>query len=66
MNFANRIFNITSSSEFNNMAIDIFNYQYQNNTIYQNFCKLLKVTPSEVTQLEKIPFLPIEFLKLNK
>ncbi|MCB9174595.1 MAG: acyl transferase [Flavobacteriales bacterium] len=66
MNFANRIFNITSSSEFNNMAIDIFNYQYQNNTIYQNFCKLLKVTPSEVTQLEKIPFLPIEFFKTQQ
>lgn len=48
------------------MAIDIFNYQYQNNTIYQNFCKLLKVTPSEVTQLEKIPFLPIEFFKTQQ
>lgn len=48
------------------MAIDIFNYQYQNNTIYQNFCKLLKVTPSEVTHLEKIPFLPIEFFKTQQ
>ena len=66
MNFANRIFNITSNSEFNNVAIDIFNYQYQNNTVYQNFCKLLKVTPSEVTQLEKIPFLPIEFFKTQQ
>jgi phenylacetate-coenzyme A ligase PaaK-like adenylate-forming protein len=66
MNFANRIFNITSNSEFNNVAIDIFNYLYQNNTVYQNFCKLLKVTPSEVTKLEKIPFLPIEFFKTQQ
>lgn len=63
MNFSNRIFNISSHNEFNKLAIDIFNYQYQNNTVYQNFCKLLKLIPTEVTDVEKIPFLPIEFFK---
>lgn len=63
MNFANRIFNITSEKEFSNLAIEIFNYQYQTNKVYQNFCNLLKVKPSATTPVEKIPFLPIEFFK---
>lgn len=63
MNFANRIFNITSEKEFCNLAIEIFNYQYQTNQVYQNFCKLLKVSPSAIASIEKIPFLPIEFFK---
>ncbi|MGE0561384.1 MAG: acyl transferase [Flavobacteriales bacterium] len=66
MNFSNRIFNISSNGEFNKLAIDIFHYQYQNNTIYQNFCKLLKVIPAEVKRIEKIPFLPIEFFKTQQ
>lgn len=66
MNFANRIFNITSDKEFSNLAIEIFNYQYQTNQVYQNFCKLLKVSPSAITSNEKIPFLPIEFFKTQE
>jgi hypothetical protein len=34
--------------------------------VYQNFCKLLKVNPTEVTAIEKIPFLPIEFFKTQQ
>ncbi len=45
------------------MALKVFNFQYQNNQVYQNFCNLLKVNPTEVTAIEKIPFLPIEFFK---
>ena len=63
MNFDNRIFNITSDKEFSNLAIEIFNYQYQTNKVYQNFCNLLNVTPSDIISIEKIPFLPVEFFK---
>ncbi len=66
MNFDNRIFNITSDKEFSNLAIEIFNYQYQTNQVYQNFCKLLKVNPSAITSIEKTPFLPIEFFKTQE
>jgi len=45
------------------MALKVFNFQYKNNLVYQNFCKLLKVNPAEVAAIEKIPFLPIEFFK---
>lgn len=63
MNFDNRIFNITSDKEFCNLAIEIFNYQYQKNLVYQTYCNLLKKNPLAITSVEKIPFLPIEFFK---
>lgn len=66
MNFDNRIFNITSNKEFSNLAIEIFNYQYLTNKVYQNFCNLLKVNPSTIDSIEKIPFLPIEFFKTQE
>ena len=63
MNFSNQIFNITSDKEFEHLAIQIFNYQYQTNQVYHNFCSLLKVKPTTVTSIEKIPFIPVEFFK---
>jgi phenylacetate-coenzyme A ligase PaaK-like adenylate-forming protein len=66
MNFSKDIFNISSEKDFNQMALKVFNFQYQNNLVYQNFCKLLKVNPTEVTVIEKIPFLPIEFFKTQQ
>lgn len=63
MNFSNRIFNISSENEFNQVALEIFQYQYDNNSVYQKFCKLLKVNPADIKQVENIPFLPIEFFK---
>jgi phenylacetate-coenzyme A ligase PaaK-like adenylate-forming protein len=45
------------------MALKVFNFQYQNNQVYQNFCNLLNITPNKVIDVEAIPFLPIEFFK---
>ncbi len=63
MNLAQRIFNVSNDHDFTKLAIEVFNFQYQQNRIYQNFCKLLKINPKEVNSIEKIPFLPIEFFK---
>ena len=61
-----RIFSISSEEEFKNISLEVFQFQYENNLVYRNFCKFLKVIPSEVDQLEKIPFLPIQFFKSDK
>ncbi len=60
------IFNINSESRFVELALKIFNYQYQNNIIYQQWVNFLNVKPAEVKILTQIPFLPIEFFKNNK
>lgn len=59
----NRIFNITSDRQFEILALDIFRYQFEQNSTYRSFCDLLYIHPSDVRQLRDIPFLPIEFFK---
>ena len=57
------IFSISSANDFEAAALEIFNFQYEHNKVYQQFCELLKKTPRGVTSVEEIPFLPIEFFK---
>jgi phenylacetate-coenzyme A ligase PaaK-like adenylate-forming protein len=61
-----RIFNINSESEFTELALEIFRFQYLNNAVYHEWTNLLKVNVNDVKLLSQIPFLPIEFFKKNK
>ncbi|MGZ3864530.1 MAG: LuxE/PaaK family acyltransferase [Bacteroidia bacterium] len=51
---------------FESAALEIFNIQYSYNTIYRRFTDALKIVPSDVKSIGKIPFLPIEFFKTQK
>lgn len=62
----NDIFNIQSEQDFQNLALHIFNYQFENNSVYRSFCDLLYKHPSDVKSIEEIPFLPIQFFKSHK
>lgn len=53
----------SASVNFEELAIEIFAYQYQNNALYHQFCNLLKKNLSNVTNFYEIPFLPIQFFK---
>ena len=59
----NTIFDIKSEADFRSACIETFRYQYDNNPIYQQFVDYLKVDPTRVQEVEKIPFLPIEMFK---
>lgn len=59
----NAIFNIQTETEFENLAIQIFKFQFENNRVYRSFCDLLYIHPSDVKSLKDIPFLPIQFFK---
>jgi phenylacetate-coenzyme A ligase PaaK-like adenylate-forming protein len=59
------IFNIQSKQAFNELALEVFNHQFNNNKVYRSFCDLLYVHPSEVKCVEDIPFLPIQFFKTH-
>ncbi len=63
---SNSIFNITSKTEFEALALDVFRFQFENNGIYRSFCDLLYKHPSDVRAIHDIPFLPIEFFKSRK
>jgi len=60
-----KIFNDLSSDTFESLAIDIFQYQAKSNVVYNNYIKALKIAPESIDNLEKIPFLPIEFFKTH-
>ncbi|MEX0636061.1 MAG: acyl transferase [Ferruginibacter sp.] len=60
-----KIFKATNV-DFEALAIDLFNYQYQENSFYRSFCNHLKIRQSEVQKLTQIPFLPIRFFKTNR
>ncbi len=58
-----QIFEIKSDSEFNKLAISVFQFQYNNNSVYKSFVDSLKIKPESVLHIKHIPFLPIEFFK---
>ncbi|MCQ0111769.1 Acyl-protein synthetase, LuxE [Zhouia amylolytica] len=63
---SNAIFNIQTAKDFENVALDVFKFQYLNNSVYQRFCDYLNTKPEKVENLEDIPFLPIQFFKSQK
>lgn len=58
-----RIFEISNEKEFENLALEVFEYQFQHNKVYRKFCQLLDKNPGTVSRYDGIPFLPIEFFK---
>jgi hypothetical protein len=63
--FKKAIFSITDEQTFNNLAIELFLYQYANNLLYKQFTDSLGVVIQEVKTVSQIPFLPISFFKTH-
>ncbi|WP_028891603.1 acyltransferase [Tenacibaculum sp. 47A_GOM-205m] len=60
------VFNIKSTEDFKNIALQVFKHQFANNKVYRSFCDLIYVHPSDVHTIEQIPFLPIQFFKTRE
>ncbi len=58
----NRIFN-NASTAFDEIALQVFHFQYYNNPVYKQFINALKISPDNVRVIKDIPFLPISFFK---
>ena len=61
-----RIFSISSDQEFEQLALEVFKFQFENNQVYRSFCDLLYIHPSDVQNIKDIPFLPIQFFKSHE
>lgn len=55
-----------SSQTFDNVALEVYRYQFEKVAVYRAFCEAMKRTPEKVQKIEDIPFLPIEFFKTHK
>ena len=60
------IFNIKNQNDFNAIALKVFKFQFENNSVYRSFCDLINRHPSDVKAVESIPFLPISFFKTHE
>lgn len=60
------MFEINNKNAFNNFAIELFNLHYNNNKLYNKFCKLIGIKPETIKTIENIPFLPISLFKTHK
>lgn len=61
-----KLFTIASEEDFNTVALEVFRFQLENNSVYSRFVKSLKTDPDSVTHYSAIPFLPIEFFKTQE
>ena len=52
--------------DFQAIALALFRYQAQHNTLYRTYMEHLGVQAANVQALEQIPFLPIEFFKAQE
>ena len=55
-----------SESNFDDIALEIFKTQYENNETYNTFCNYLKVDVEKINAILQIPFLPIQFFKTKE
>lgn len=63
---AQDIFTIGSKKEFEKITLKVFRHQYDNNTVYRDFCTFLKKDKQNVKSIREIPFLPIQFFKSHE
>lgn len=60
------VFNIGNEHDFNEVALKIFAYQAHHCVVYRDFLKYLQISADDITTLQQIPFLPIEFFKTHR
>ncbi len=61
-----QVFSIKNNDEFNAVALQAFRHQAKNCTVYADFISGLGVDVNSITQIEDIPFLPIQFFKSQR
>jgi len=64
--FTDNIFKIRKEREFEDLALQIFKYQFQNNEVYQLYIETLGLDITKISEIKDIPFLPIDFFKTHK
>lgn len=60
---SSKIFKPHSPESFEQVCLELFQFQYRNIPVYQDFVRALSIKPEAVLHLKDIPFMPIEFFK---
>ena len=57
-----KIFGVKEEN-FKELALEVFNFQQENNPVYKAYLQALKINPQLVLSIDQIPFLPVSFFK---
>ena len=60
---AERIFSVSGSKDFEELALEIFRFQAVQNPVYGRYLELLGIIPDSIDSLSGLPFLPVEFFR---
>lgn len=63
--FINKIFNCTNDATFEKLALEIFDFQMENNPIYSAYAAII-LKGEDPINIYEIPFLPIKFFKTEQ
>ena len=63
---SDQLFTIGSPTQFNETALKIFRSQAEYCGVFKDYLKALNIQVSDVSKVEEIPFLPIEFFKSHE
>ena len=61
-----QVFAISNEKEFSIIALVVYQFQYDNNFLYQDYCNAIDKHPGKVKDVTDIPFLPISFFKTRR
>ncbi len=61
-----RVFSLDGQEEMEELALDVFRFQHDNNKVYRQYCDLLGCVPNEVDNLDAIPYLPVALFKSHR
>jgi hypothetical protein len=57
------VFSVSGAVDFEKIALELFHLQYENNRIYGEMSRLLRIEPGHVTGCHAIPFLPVSLFR---
>lgn len=66
INYPDKIFSTKDREEFKKITLEVFNYQADNNKVYNQYLKALGKDFRFIRNIEEIPFLPVELFRSQK
>lgn len=60
-----KIFSVGQTG-FQELALEIFQFQYEQNPVYNSYVNALGINTATIGQIQRIPFLPISFYKTDE
>jgi hypothetical protein len=61
-----KVLHAHNEKDFISIALELYQIQFQENQLYQDYCHAINRTPEKVKVLQDLPFLPISFFKTHR